>query len=74
MSNKNKVAWTRKTTTQIFAMDQIGGIRRSISTEIIETVEEIGLDPLEIRHEEEVRAFNSFANGVWDDVWYGRSR
>ena len=74
--NSNKVAWTRttKTTTTIYKMDQINGLRSSSvteQTEVIEVAEEVGFDPLEIRDAAEVRRFRRQAEAVMDRLWFG---
>lgn len=72
----NKAAWTRTTTTTIFKMEEINGLRRSSTTEhteVIEVCEEIGLDPLEVRSAAEVRRFNRNARASFDSIWYGSS-
>ena len=74
MSNKNKVAMTRKTTTQIFTMSSVNGLRSSSiseTTEVFEVTEEMGLDPLEVRDAAEVRRFRRQAEAVMDRLWFG---
>ena len=74
--NSSTVSLTRKTTTKIYKLDNLNGLRSSSVTEVtevIEVCEEIGLDPLEVRSGAEVRRFNRNARATWDSIWYGRS-
>ncbi len=72
--SNNKVAWTRKTTTRIFTLNAVNGLRSSSvseTTEVIEVTEEMGLDPLEVRDAAEVRRFRRQAQSVMDRLWNG---
>jgi hypothetical protein len=75
--NSNKVAWTRttKTTTTIYKMDQINGLRSSSVTEVVEVMEvasEMGLDPADIRDAADLRRFNRESLEMYDSCWEGR--
>ena len=78
MSNKSnaKVAVTRKTTTTttIYKMDTLNGLRRSSTTEhteVVEVCEEIGFDPHQISDAADVRRFRRHAESVMDHIWLG---
>ena len=74
--NDKRVAWTRKTTTRIFTMDAVNGIRTSSVTEVVEIMEiaeALGLDVSEIRNEDEVKLFNRKARKYMDSRWFGRT-
>ena len=75
--NSNKVAWTRKTTTRIFTMDAVNGLRSSSVTEVVEVVEvasEMGLDPTEVLDAADLRRFNRESLDMYDNCWEGRRR
>jgi hypothetical protein len=80
MSNKSnaKVAVTRKTTTTtIYKMDTLNGLRRSSTTEhteVFEVAEELGFDPMEVRDASDIRCFRRDALAYWDSAWEGRGR
>ena len=72
--NNNKVAWTRKTTTRIFTMDAVNGLRSSSVTEVVEVMEvasEMGLDPTEVRNAADLRRFNRESLEMYDSCWNG---
>ena len=72
--NSNTVSLTKKTTTTIYKMDAINGIRRSSvteTTEVIEVAEEVGFDPLEVRDAADIRRFRRQAESFMDRLWFG---
>ena len=74
MAKNNKVAWTKTTTTTIYKMDTLNGLRSSSvteTTEVIEVAEEVGFDPLEVRDAAEVRRFRRQAESFMDRLWFG---
>lgn len=78
MSKKNnaKVAWTHTTTTRVFTMDAVNGLRSSLTetTEVFEVAEELGFDPMEVRDASDIRCFRRDALAYWDSAWEGRGR
>ena len=74
--NNNKVSLTRKTTTTIYKMSALNGLRSSSVTEVtevIEVAEELGLDMTELRSAEEARLFRRRAKSFMDSCWFGIS-
>ncbi len=72
--NDKRVAWTRKTTTRIFTMDAVNGLRSSSVTEVVEVMEvanEMGLDPTEVRNAADLRRFNRESLEMYDSCWNG---
>ncbi len=75
MASNKKVAWTRTTTTRIFTMDTLNGLRSSSVTEVVEVMEvasEMGLDPADIRNADDLRRFNRESLEMYDSCWEGR--
>lgn len=78
MAKNSNIAVTRKTTTTttIYKMDSLSGLRRHDTTkhtEVVEVCEEIGFDPLEIRDADDVRRFRRQAESFMDRLWFGIS-
>ena len=74
MAKNNKVAWTKTTTTTIYKMDTLNGLRSSSvteTTEVIEVAEEVGFDPLEVRDAADIRRFRRQAESFMDRLWFG---
>ena len=72
--NSNTVSLTRKTTTKIYKLDNLNGLRSSSVTEVtevIEVAEEVGFDPLEVRDAADIRRFRRQAESFMDRLWFG---
>jgi hypothetical protein len=72
--NSNTVSLTKTTTTTIYKMDTLNGLRRSSvteTTEVIEVAEEVGFDPLEVRDAADIRRFRRQAESFMDRLWFG---